>query len=86
MLERDYESEFVMRTRLLEKVMSHLDQPCKTKNEEKLAMATFFKGEMGPTSLVCKLMKVRWCVEVVCVYVWWREAQAQVCCTERTVG
>ena len=69
MLESDYESEFVMATWLLEKVMGRLDQSCKTTNEEKLTNP--LQNEQWAQLPWCAslLMKVRW-VDRVSVYVW----------------
>ena len=79
MLESDYESEFVMATRLLEKVMGRLDLS-KAENEEKLDNLFKKINWSNFPGVQALLMKVRWCDEVV-LWVWWRrEAQALVCC------
>ena len=77
MLESDYESEFVMATWLLEKVMGHLDLS-KAENEEKLANLFKKINWSNFPGVQALLMKVRWCDEVVLWVWWWREAQALV--------
>ena len=64
MLESDYESEFVMAMRLLEKVMGRLDLS-KIENEEKLD--NLFKKINWPNfpGVQALLMKVSWC-EILC--------------------
>ena len=64
MLESDYESEFVMAMRLLEKVMGRLDLS-KIENEEKLD--NLFKKINWPNfpGVQALLMKVSWC-EIPC--------------------
>ena len=76
LLESDYESEFVMATRLLEKVMGRLDLS-QTENEEK--PDNLFKKINWPyfPGVQALLMKVRWCYEastsLLQSHVEWRE-------------
>ena len=64
MLESNYESEFVMATWLLEKVMGHLDM---SKTEIKEKLDNLFKkiNWSNFPGVQALLMKVRWCDEVV---------------------
>ena len=66
MLESDYESEFVMATRLLEKVMGRLDLS-KAENEEKLDNLFKKINWSNFPGVQALLMKVRWCETLGCI-------------------
>ena len=66
MLESDYESEFVMATRLLEKVMGRLDLS-KAENEEKLDNLFKKINWSNFPGVQALLMKVRWCETLCCM-------------------
>ena len=72
MLESDYESEFVMATRLLEKVMGRLDLS-KAENEEKLDNLFRKINWSNFPGVQALLMKVRWCETLCCMLSHWGE-------------
>ena len=80
MLESDYESEFVMATRLLEKVMGRLDLS-KAENEEKLDNLFKKINWSNFPGVQALLMKVRWGETLCCMLSHWgRSSQALMCC------